>query len=67
MNDGRPDILRLNRPDEKKIRNINFSNRPEFLAIIITEDGNSYVMDRNFNYQALPLPSLRRGAFCKEI
>ena len=63
MNDGRPDILRLNRPDEKKIRNINFSNRPEFLAIIITEDGNSYVMDRNFNYQALPLPSLRRGAF----
>lgn len=63
MNDGRPDILRLNRPDKKKILNINFSNRPEFLAIIITEDGNSYVMDRNFNYQALPLPSLRRGAF----
>lgn len=59
MNDNRPAIARLNRPDGKKVRGVNFSNRDGFLAIIATDDGHAYIMDRELNYKPLPLPSLK--------
>lgn len=59
MENREPAIRRVALPDGKKISTVNFSNRPEFLAIVVAEDGTSYVMDHNMHYSKLPIPSVK--------
>ncbi len=59
MENREPSVARVVLPGNKKVLTVNFSNRPEFMAIIVTEDGSSYVMDHDMQCSILPLPSLK--------
>lgn len=59
MENHEPAVSRVALPDGKKISTVNFSNRPEFLAIVVAEDGTSYVLDHDRRYSRLPVPSLK--------
>lgn len=59
MENREPAVSRVALPDGKKISTVNFSNRPEFLAIVVAEDGSSYVLDHDRRYSRLPVPSLK--------
>lgn len=62
MEERKPAVSRVALPDGKKISTVNFSNRDEFLAIVVAEDGTSYVMDNDMRFSKLPLPSLKDSA-----
>lgn len=58
-----PVVQRLEKPETKNIRNIIFGNAPDIRAIIITEDGDTYIQQPDLNYIRLDLPgSLNRSA-----
>ena len=59
MEDRKQDVKKVASPEGKKISAVNFSNRPDFLAVVVAEDGSSYVLDRDMHYAPLPIPSLK--------
>ncbi len=59
MENREPAVSQVALPDGKKISTVNFSNRPEFLAIVVAEDGSFYVLDHDRRYHRLPVPSVK--------
>ncbi len=59
MENRKPSVCRVTLPEGRKVSTVNFSNRQEFLAIVVAEDGASYVLDHDMRCSKLPLPSLK--------
>lgn len=58
MTEGAPVVEPLARPDDKEVLLMSFGDEEDFLAIVVTTDGSSYLMPRDsVSYQRLPLPS----------
>lgn len=55
---GEPEVVGMESPDGKVISNICFADVEEFLAFVITEDGMTYMMDREFGYKRMQLPDV---------
>ncbi len=57
-----PVVQKLEKPDSKNIQNINFGKSPDIRAILITEDGDTYIQHPDQSYTHLALPnSLRKS------
>ena len=52
-----PVVQKLEKPDNKNIRNVNFGKSPDIRAIFITEDGDTYIQHPDLNYTRLTLPN----------
>ena len=60
MTEGAPVVEPLARPDDKEVLLMSFGDEEDFLAIVVTTDGSSYLMPRDsVSYQRLPLPSFK--------
>ena len=58
MTEGTPVAEPIARPDDKEVLLMSFGDEEDFLAIVVTTDGSSYLMPRDsVSYQRLPLPS----------
>ena len=58
MTEGAPVAEPIARPDDKEVLLMSFGDEEDFLAIVVTTDGSSYLMPRDsVSYQRLPLPS----------
>lgn len=58
-----PVIQKLEKPDDKNIRNITFGKSPDIRTIMITEDGDTYIQRPDLSYIRLDLPnSLNKSA-----
>lgn len=60
MNEGKPEIEIIPMPDGASVSNMKFTDNPEFLAMVITTDGATYAMNRDYSYIRMPLPSAKR-------
>lgn len=56
---GEPEVERIALPEGCAVRNLNFADRPEFLAMMLTEKGEVYRMGRDYTFRRLPLPDTR--------
>ena len=63
MDNTIPVVRPLPKPEGKNIRNITFSATEDFIALLITEDGMTYLQLPDFTYRKLALP----GALGKSI
>ena len=60
MTEGTPVAEPIARPDDKEVLLMSFGDEEDFLAIVVTTDGSSYLMPRDsVSYQRLPLPSFK--------
>ena len=60
MTEGAPVAEPIARPDDKEVLLMSFGDEEDFLAIVVTTDGNSYLMPRDrASYRRLPLPSFK--------
>lgn len=60
MTEGAPVAEPIARPDNKEVLLMSFGDEEDFLAIVVTTDGSSYLMPRDsVSYQRLPLPSFK--------
>lgn len=55
---GEPEVVSMENPEGKVVNNISFTDAEEFLAFVVTDDGMTYMMDREFNYKRMPLPDV---------
>ena len=62
MDSLRPVVERLPLPDGKTIRNVEFSSSPDFRAVMITDDGDTYLQFHDGQCMRLPLPDARDKA-----
>lgn len=62
MDDGEPSVRRVSLPDGKKILTVNFSNQPDFMAVVVADDGTSYIMNNDLTFVKLPNESLKGKA-----
>lgn len=56
---GEPEVEPIALPEGCRLRNLSFCDRPEFLALALSDDGTIYRMDRDYTFHRLPLPSAR--------
>lgn len=56
---GEPEVERIALPEGCVVRNLSFADRPEFLAMMLTEKGEVYRMGRDYTFRRLPLPDTR--------
>lgn len=56
---GEPEVERIALPKGCVVRNLSFADRPEFLAMMLTEKGEVYRMGRDYAFHRLPLPDTR--------
>ena len=56
---GAPEVERIVLPEGCGVRNLSFADRPEFLAMMLTEKGDVYRMGRDYAFRRLPLPDTR--------
>ncbi len=60
MTEGAPVAEPIARPDNKEVLLMSFGDEEDFLAIVVTTDGSSYLMPRDrASYRRLPLPSFK--------
>lgn len=52
-----PVVQKLGKPDNKNIRNVNFGKSSDIRALLITEDGDTYIQHPDLSYTRLALPS----------
>lgn len=57
MDNGVPVIRPLTKPEGKNIRNITFSQTEDFVALLITEDGTTYLQQPDFSYRKPDIPN----------
>lgn len=56
MDSSAPVVQKLEKPDAKNILNIIFGKSPDIRAILITEDGDTYIQHPDQSYTRLDLP-----------
>lgn len=62
MHLSQPLVSKLSRPEGKTIRNISFGRTPDFTAILITEEGDTYLQFADGHYLKMPLPDARNNS-----